>query len=274
MGIKSMRMQNAASCRMSEPTTLFSCWKAALRFLLNACKAAMAKFSGGKPKLYVSYMYTASQTGYSEEERSGIQLDQIRIGSFIADMRKAQGMTQRSLADLLCVSDKTISKWERGRGLPEVSLMLPLCDALGIGVNELLSGERIAESDYRRKAEENMMDLIKESEENRRHMVLSIICGIITVIAVCALIVIVSYIAMPIAARIAVLALAILTAVAGIGAAAALEIRAGFYECPNCGTEFVPTMADYIKGYHTVLKRRLRCPGCGRTGMCRHRITR
>ena len=69
-------------------------------------------------------------------------MDQIRIGKFIAKSRKARNLTQRQLADTLCISDKTISKWECGKGLPEVSLLLPLCTALDITVNDLLSGEK------------------------------------------------------------------------------------------------------------------------------------
>ena len=71
-------------------------------------------------------------------------MDQISIGRFIADMRKRKNMTQRELADTLLISDKTVSKWESGKGLPEVSLMRPLADALGVTVDELLAGELIA----------------------------------------------------------------------------------------------------------------------------------
>ena len=74
-------------------------------------------------------------------------MDQIKIGKFIASMRKARSMTQRQLADELGISDKTVSKWECGNGMPEVALMLPLCDALHINVNELLSGERLDGAD-------------------------------------------------------------------------------------------------------------------------------
>ncbi len=200
-------------------------------------------------------------------------MDQVRIGKFIAETRKAQGFTQRQLADALSISDKTVSKWETGRGLPEVSLMLPLCAALGITVNDLLSGARVDAADYQRKAEENMMNLMQENQENRRKMALSIVCGVITIIAVCSLVVIAAYIAMPVGARIALIAFALITAAAGIGAAAMLEVKAGYYECPHCRALFVPSMSAYVKGYHTFTKRRLTCPECGQTGMCRHRVT-
>lgn len=201
-------------------------------------------------------------------------MDQIKIGRFIAETRKAKNITQKQLAETLSISDKTVSKWECGKGLPEVSLMLPLCDALDITVNDLLSGAIISQTNYQKKAEENMMNLMKENEENKKRMALSVICGVITVIAVCALSVIAAGIEMPTIARIAVIVFAVITAVFGVGAAAILDAKAGYFECPNCKARFVPTMSDYVKGYHTITKRRLTCPECGKTAMCKHRIVR
>lgn len=201
-------------------------------------------------------------------------MDQIRIGRFIAETRKAKNMTQKQLAETLSISDKTVSKWECGKGLPEVSLMLPLCDALDITVNDLLSGAKISQTNYQEKAEENMMNLMKENEENKKRMALSVICGIITIIAVCSLVVIAAYIEMPTAARAGVIAFSVVTAAVGIVAAAMLEHKAGYYECPHCKAFFVPTMSEYVKGVHTATKRKLTCPECGKSGMCKHRIVR
>ena len=201
-------------------------------------------------------------------------MDQIRIGKFIAESRKARNLTQRQLADALSISDKTISKWECGKGLPEVSLMLPLCAALDITVNDLLSGEKVSSADYQEKAEGNMINLMKENEENKKRMALSIITGVITVIAVCALIVIVSLIDLPTLVRIILIVFSIAVGAAGSAAAAMLDARAGYFECPYCKELFVPSMGAYVKGYHTITKRRLTCPKCGKTGMCRHRVTR
>ena len=201
-------------------------------------------------------------------------MDQARVGRFIAACRRERGLTQRQLAEQLLVSDKTISKWETGRGLPEVSLMLPLCAALGITVNDLLSGERVGEGDYRKKAEENMMELMRENAENRQRLLQSIACGGVTVVAVCALVALAAFLPLPALARVALLLLAMATAVVGIWAAATLDARAGWFECPHCKELFVPPMADYVKGCHTFTKRRLTCPHCGQTGMCRHRVTR
>ena len=53
-----------------------------------------------------------------------------------------------------------------------------------------------------------------------------------------------------------------------------LDIKAGYFECPHCKELFIPNMNDYVKGYHTFTKRRLTCPKCGETGMCKHRVVR
>ncbi len=81
-------------------------------------------------------------------------MNQIKIGRFITDERKRKGYTQRHLADKLDISDKTILKWECGNGCPEVLLLLAL-NELDVTVNELLSGEKLQETDYKKKAEEN-----------------------------------------------------------------------------------------------------------------------
>ena len=88
-------------------------------------------------------------------------MDQVKIGKFIAEMRKEQNLTQKQLADKLDISDRTISKWECGKGMPDVGLMIPLCEEIKINVNELLSGERLSENQNPKRAEENKMRLIE-----------------------------------------------------------------------------------------------------------------
>lgn len=201
-------------------------------------------------------------------------MDQIKIGRFIAETRKSKNLTQKQLAEKLSISDKTVSKWECGKGLPDVTIMLDLCEELQITVNDLLTGERVSKIDYQKKAEENMMNLMKENQENKKRMILSVICAVITIIATCSLVVIAAYIEMPVIARVAVIILALVTGVFGIEAAAVLEVKAGYYECPHCKALFVPTMGEYVKGYHTITRRRLTCHECGKTSMCKHRIVR
>lgn len=110
-------------------------------------------------------------------------MDQMKTGKFIADMRKAQGLTQKELAEKLGLSDKTISKWECGNGMPDNSIMLELCDILHISVNELLSGERLSSENYSQKAEENIMNLIQNTDANERNNKRSFISTLVGVMA-------------------------------------------------------------------------------------------
>lgn len=97
-------------------------------------------------------------------------MDQIATGKFIRELRKERGMTQQALADMLSISEKTVSKWETGKGMPEVGLMLPLCDALQITVNELLSGKRLNGATFRQQAEENVARLLQARQEAKKKL--------------------------------------------------------------------------------------------------------
>ena len=110
-------------------------------------------------------------------------MDQIKIGKFIADERRRKGYTQKKHKEKLEISDKTISKWERGNGFPEVSLLLPLCNELEITVNELLSGERLQAMDYKKKAEENMVNLVKEAQESKKKIIMSAMVSVLVIVA-------------------------------------------------------------------------------------------
>ena len=132
----------------------------------------------------------------------------------------------------------------------------------------------LTDADYKKKAEVTIMNLVQENKENKKRLYQSIVSGIITIIAVCALIIIAAYIEMPTVIRIMLIVIAVLTAAAGISAAATLDVNAGHFQCPDCGHLFVPEMKDYVKAYHTFTKRRLTCPVCGKTGMCKHIIVR
>lgn len=91
-------------------------------------------------------------------------MDYKKIGIFIAQERKAKKLTQEALAKKLYVSAKTVSKWENGNGLPDTCLLQNLCEILDISVNELLSGERLDDEQYKEKAESNITFAFEESE--------------------------------------------------------------------------------------------------------------
>ena len=95
-------------------------------------------------------------------------MDQIRIGKFIAECRKQKNLTQVQLAEKLSVTDKAVSKWERGIAMPDTSIMLELCDILSISVNELLSGEKIDMENNSQKNEQLLIEMTKELERKNK----------------------------------------------------------------------------------------------------------
>ena len=105
-------------------------------------------------------------------------MNQEKIGKFIAELRKENNMTQMELADKLKVTDRAISKWENGRGLPDVSLFEPLCKELNISINELLKGEKTKENNIEHLSAETMMSYnryIKRKEKQKMFLLLIII---------------------------------------------------------------------------------------------------
>lgn len=95
-------------------------------------------------------------------------MDQVKIGKFISELRRERGMTQRELSERLGVTDRAISKWENGRGLPDFACVKPLCDALGISFNEFVAGERIEEDAYQKSLEANLETVFEQSGKVKR----------------------------------------------------------------------------------------------------------
>ena len=112
-------------------------------------------------------------------------IDQKKTGQFISDIRKEKGLTQKQLADEIGVSDKAISRWETGRGMPDTSIMADLCKVLDISINELLSGQRLSSVDYNGKAEENMVELIKSNENVKRQGRNAVIGTVVGIVLLC-----------------------------------------------------------------------------------------
>ena len=192
-------------------------------------------------------------------------MDQIKIGRFIAACRKRANLTQLQLADKLGITDKAISKWERGITMPDTSIMLELCDILGISVNELLSGEKINMENSSQKNEQLLLDMAKELEKKNKTiwssmwaiMIVSmtaLIAGIfiaaflipegvwqlVTILCVCVLFLIPCFYALK------------------------LEVSVGAYKCQNCGYEIVPTYKEVMMAMHRGFTRHLKCPKCNK----------
>ena len=107
-------------------------------------------------------------------------MDLIKIGTYIAGKRKALGMTQKQLAEQLGMSDKSVSKWERGICLPDVALYAELCQILGISINEFFAGEDITKEDLMQKSEENIIGVAKESKQKQKRL-RSMLCLVLAV---------------------------------------------------------------------------------------------
>ena len=116
------------------------------------------------------------------------------------------------------------------------------------------------------------MKLIKEKEEAKFRMIIEVFVIFITLLAGCTLIAVVGYVDVPTPLRIALIVIAAVVMVAGIGVAAALEMRAAVFECPKCNERFIPTKTAYIMGAHTITRRRLTCPKCGKRSWCKRRL--
>lgn len=203
-------------------------------------------------------------------------MDQVKIGKFISDERKAKGYTQKQLSELLEISDKTISKWECGNGFPEASLLLPLCNELEITVNELLTGERISQQNYKKKAEENMVNMIREKEENKQKILLTTIIGVISTITFVTLLLVVCFYTDVITLPIKIVLMMIALSVFGVGLYVAMwgDRKIGYFKCRNCNELFTPTFMQYNMGMHLLSTRYLKCPHCKTRTWCRKVMTK
>lgn len=107
-------------------------------------------------------------------------MDKNATGRFIAELRKQKGFTQKELAEKRMVTDKAISRWETGKGLPDTSLLKPLGDVLGVSVTELLSGKKIEEVDMKERAD----NIILEALNYSKRMLASVIGTILFIIGI------------------------------------------------------------------------------------------
>lgn len=202
-------------------------------------------------------------------------MDQVKIGMFIAKLRKEKGLTQAALAEQLNITDRAVSKWERGLSLPDSSTMLPLCEILGINVNELLTGERIDMENYNKKAEEIILEMTRMKEQRDKELLsLEIfLCVLVTVILlVCVITAALVNIQTP---------FRVLLNIAGwvqffIGIMYGLRIEqvAGYYECQKCHHKFVPTFNQVLWAMHVNRTRYMKCPECHKKSWCKKRISK
>ncbi len=196
------------------------------------------------------------------------------IGKFIKIKRKEKSLTQQELADKLSVSFKTVSKWECGKGLPDVSLMIPLCEILGITVNELLSARHIEKDEYMKKADENLVNVLSERQGNKRRMTALVILGIASLLCSLSLFFIAGYVEMEEWCRILIIVFGFVILFLQLFTICFLDNDIGYFECQHCGNRFKPKYWAYVLAPHTLTRRLLKCPKCGKRTNCKKKFAK
>ena len=191
-------------------------------------------------------------------------MDLEKVGNFIRDKRKEKELTQIQLAEKIFVSEKTISKWETGKGFPDTSLMMPLCEVLGISANELLSGEEIKDDKtYKDKAEKNLVELKDEQLKTNKHLLKVRACIIaVAVISWLICITLVCCLNIPEYAQIAFIVVGGINLLFMCIIALILETKVGFYKCGCCGHKYIPTYIQSLNAMHCGMTKYMKCPKC------------
>ena len=197
-------------------------------------------------------------------------MDQLKIGKFIAECRKQKKLTQMQLAERLNITDKAISKWERGLAMPDTSIMLELCDILGVSVNELLSGEKITMEKSEQKNEQLLLEITKELQQKNK--IIWSAMWTIMIVSITALIASIFIAAFVVPAGpwqlVTILGACVLFFIPCFYALK-LEVSVGAYKCKNCGYEIVPTYKEALNAMHRGTTRYLKCPNCNQRTWCK-----
>lgn len=195
-------------------------------------------------------------------------MDQIKIGKFIAEKRKEQGLTQLQLAEKLGITDRAVSKWETGKSLPDASIMLELCSILGITVNDLLSGEAVSMEIYNEETEKMLIEMVRQKEQSdKRLLKMEIVIGITSTVFLLAMLAVgITFMLMekPIWAFFLPVGIGLAQFLVCMAFALRIEQVAGYYECRKCGHRYVPSYRDVNLAMHMGRTRYMKCPNCGK----------
>ena len=192
-------------------------------------------------------------------------MDQIKIGKFIAACRKNANLTQLQLAEKLDITDRAVSKWETGKAMPDLSVMLALCDVLGITVNDLLCGEVITMDNYNKELENNLLEMIRQKEaSDRRLLTLEWVVGILSCIILFVPTLVAAFVPMEDWLKAVLIVSGFIPGLIGLHFAMKIEQTAGYYACRHCNQKYVPTLHAMYIAPHFGRTRYMRCPQCGK----------
>ena len=190
-------------------------------------------------------------------------MDLGKIGKFIAKLRQEKGLTQEDLAEELEISNRSVSKWERGICLPDAHNMTKLCKLFNVNYNELLSGTKLNKTTYEKRAEENLKDLAQlETMMNRKMFVHENIIGLMSTIIFITLLLIANLIKMPVALTVILIVLAFVFLLIGCSICLKIETEVGKYKCQKCGHLYVPKYSSVFLAPHFGRTRYMTCPKC------------
>ena len=198
-------------------------------------------------------------------------MDQILIGKFIAAERKAHQLTQKQLAERIGISNKTVSKWECGNGMPDVSIMQQLCQELDIDVNELLAGKRLDISAQKKQAEENLLTQIRLQQQAKRSKIWFLYGAVaFNAVAMSLVIYVIARYTDVISQNIKGILIIYFGWMLGISVFTALiqERKNAVYKCTKCGTSFQPSVIGFMLSPKKMNDRWLRCPKCHKRVRC------
>lgn len=192
----------------------------------------------------------------------------IKIGKFIAEMRKEKNLTQSMLAEKLGITDRAVSKWERGICLPDAGIMVILCEILGISVNELLTGEKITMENKEVITEKNLIELVGNLEQANKRLLRAefVYFAIILVLFIATVFISKAFITSETLKIIIIVASAVLMLIAA-EFSLILETKTGYYECKECGQKHMPEKNEVFKATfapHMGTTRHLYCPECNK----------
>lgn len=192
-------------------------------------------------------------------------MDQVKIGRFIAECRKTVNLTQMQLAEKLNITDRAVSKWERGISMPDSSIMLELCDILKISVNDLLCGEVVAMDNYDKELENNLLEMVKKKEQaDKRLLSLEIFIGVLCIAVMLALTAVASLVQMEEWLRILLIVIGLVPILLAAPLMLRIEQVAGYYECKECRHRYIPTYKAVNLAPHMGRTRYMRCPKCNK----------
>ena len=195
-------------------------------------------------------------------------MDTTKIGKFIAERRKSLGMTQMQLAEKLYISDRAVSKWETGKSMPDVSIMLALSNILGISVQELLMGE--TNNMNEKNNEKVLLELAKEIQQKDKIIWRSMwIIMIVSIVGLIGGLLAAAYFIQEGPLLLAAILSICVVFLVPCFYALKLEVSIGAYKCKNCGHEIVPTYKEALMAMHKGTTRYLKCPKCNKRRWCK-----